>query len=52
MTKQGRLKHLTPAARMAQIIPYGADGVLIKTRYVQIPHECLPGQGNSLISRT
>lgn len=39
MTKQHRLKHLPPAARLAQVRPYDlAGGLLVKIRYVEKPH--------------
>lgn len=40
MTKSERLKHLPPAARVAQVSSYEAEGCLqIKTRYVRKPYD-------------
>ena len=40
MTKQDRIKHLPPAAKVAMVCPYDVKGgVLVKTRYVRKPHD-------------
>jgi hypothetical protein len=53
MTTSDRLKHLPPAARLAQVRPYDlAGGLLVKIRYVQKPrgsYSCSVSPGQELL---